>query len=87
MWKQFYKDTDIKINRPDKLHLLFYDKNNDHDSDLVSKYWDSRIENLEETEDLPWWTKRQKEQAAKELRSQTIRSRNQAMEGFDMDGF
>jgi hypothetical protein len=67
MWKQFYKDADIKIDRPDKLHLLFYDKNNDHDSDLVSKYWNSRIENLEETEDLPWWTKRQKEEAAKVL--------------------
>jgi hypothetical protein len=67
MWKQFYKNTNIKIDRPDKLHQLFYDKNNDHDSDLVSKYWNSRIENLEETEDLPWWTKIQKEQAAQEL--------------------
>src|SRR5919197_2090297 len=58
---------DIKIDRQDKLLLLFYDKNNDHDSDLVSKYWNSRIENLEETKDLPWWTKRKKEQALQEL--------------------
>jgi hypothetical protein len=66
-WKQFYRDADIKINIQDKLLLLFYDKDNDHDSELVSKYWNSRIENSEETEGLPWWTKRQKEQALEEL--------------------
>lgn len=66
-WKQFYNDTDIKIDRQDKLLLLFYDKDTDDDSELVSKYWTSRIENSEETEDLPWWTKRQKEHALEEL--------------------
>jgi hypothetical protein len=70
-WKQFFQRTDINIDRQDKLLLLFYDdkNNNDHDSDLelVGKYWASRIENLQDTEDLPWWTKRQKEQALQDL--------------------
>jgi hypothetical protein len=66
-WKRFYQDTDIKIDYGDKLLLLFFDKNNDQESGLVSKYWAKRIENLEQTEDLPWWTKRQKEQLSEEL--------------------
>ena len=66
-WKQFYQDTDIKIDRQDKLLMLFYDKNNDHDTDLVVKYWNSRVENSEESEDLPWWTKREKERAVEQL--------------------
>ena len=63
-WKEFYRGTDVQIDNADKLLLLFFDKYNDQDSDLVHKYWAKRIENLEETEDLPWWTKREKEQAS-----------------------
>lgn len=66
-WKQFFQRADINIDYGDKLLLLFFDKNNDQESSLVQKYWAKRIENLVETEDLPWWTKRQKEQVAKEL--------------------
>jgi hypothetical protein len=66
-WRQFYQDTDIKIDYGDKVLLLFFDKNNDQESGLVRKYWAKRIENLEETEGLPWWTKRQREQTVQEL--------------------
>jgi hypothetical protein len=66
-WKEFYQRTNIKIDYGDKLLLLFFDNDNDQESSLVHKYWAKRIENLEETEDLPWWTKRQKEQALEEL--------------------
>ena len=66
-WKQFYQRTNTKIDYGDKLLLLFFDNDNDQESGLVRKYWAKRIEDLEETEDLPWWTKRQKEQALEEL--------------------
>ena len=66
-WKRFYQDTDIKIYKEDKVLMLFYDKNNDHNSNLVSKYWNSRIENSQETKDQPWFSKGDKEQAFREL--------------------
>jgi hypothetical protein len=66
-WKQFYQRTNIKIDYGDKLLLLFFDNDNDQESGLVRGYCAKRIENLEETEDLPWWTKRQKERALEEL--------------------
>src|SRR5919198_662806 len=64
-WRQFYKSTDIKIDYGDKLLLLFFDKNNDQETGLISKYWAKRIENLEETGDLPRWTKSEKDRVMK----------------------
>ena len=66
-WKQFFKRVDINIDRQDKLQLLFYDKNNDHDVKVVDKYWNTRIENLQDTEDLPWWTRTEREKAIEDL--------------------
>ena len=66
-WKRFYQNTNIKIHREDKLLMLFYDKNNNLDSNSVSKYWNGRIENSQETKDQPWFSKEDREQLSQEL--------------------
>ena len=64
-WKPFYQDIDIKIDYGDK--LLFFDFENTHDLEVVQDYWQTRIDNLLEAEDQPWFTKKDKEQAFQQL--------------------
>jgi hypothetical protein len=69
-WKEFYKGigTDVvvvQIDYADK--LLFFDFENTHDLEVVQDYWQTRIDNLLEAEDQPWFTKKDKEQASQEL--------------------
>jgi hypothetical protein len=64
-WKKFYKGINFQTdNVADK--LLFFSEN-DEDFKIVKNYWAKRIESVEESEDLPWLTKKDKEQMLKEL--------------------
>ena len=64
-WKKFYKGINFQIdNVADK--LIFFSDNNE-DFEIVKNYWAERIEKLEESEDLPWLSKKDKEQMLKEL--------------------
>src|SRR5690242_7849506 len=64
-WKKFYKGIKFQIdNVADK--LLFFSEN-DEDFKIVKNYWAERIEKLEESQDLPWLSKKDKEQMSKEL--------------------
>jgi hypothetical protein len=64
-WKEFYRGTDVQIDIADK--LLFFDFENTQDIETVKDYWQTRLDNLLETEDQPWLTKKDKEQTAQEL--------------------
>jgi hypothetical protein len=66
-WNVFYQGivTDVQIDYADK--LLFFDYKNTKDLETVQHYWQTCLENLLETEDQPWFTKKEKEQASAEL--------------------
>jgi hypothetical protein len=66
-WKVFYQgiedvQMDYACNK-----LLFFDFQNASELEIVRDYWQARVENLLETEDQPWFTKKEKEQASAEL--------------------
>lgn len=64
-WKKFYRKIDFQTdNVADK--LLFFSENSE-DFKIAKNHWAKRIESLEESEDLPWLTKKDKEQMLKEL--------------------
>ena len=55
----------IQIDYADK--LLFFDFRNSRDVKTVQDYWQKRVDNLLETEDQPWFTKKEKQRMSQEL--------------------
>jgi hypothetical protein len=65
-WKEFYRGIDVQMDYAYK--LLFFDFQNARELEIVRDYWQTHLDNLLETEDQPWFTKKkEKEQASAEL--------------------
>jgi hypothetical protein len=64
--KEFYRGIEY-VQMDYAYKLLFFDFQNARELEIVRDYWQARVDNLLETEDQPWFTKKEKEQASQEL--------------------